>query len=388
MKQTICIDGHERQICTRCIYDETVSGIVFDEEGVCNYCHTADEMKAQYHTGEKEGREEFDRILKQIKKDGAGKEYDCIIGVSGGTDSSYLIAKAVEWGLRPLAVHYDNTWDTAIATENIKRVLSKLNVDLYTYVVNNKESDDIFLSFLKASVPDLDASTDLAMVEIMYRAAAKYKVKYIIEGHSYITEGISPLSNMYMDGKYIQSIHKQYGQVPMETYPLMTFTRFMKWTLFKQIKRIRPFWYIDYSKEEARKYLQDNFNWEYYGGHHLENRIVAFQHSYYDLYKFKMDNRNLSLAAGVRSGLLNREEAIQEYFYEKPFMEKGLVEYVLNRFNLKQEELDELMNRPNKRYTDYKTYKPVFRFFKPLYFVMVKLNLVPMSFYIKFTAKD
>ena len=139
MKKTIIKNGEELQICSKCIYDETVSGISFDEDGVCNYCHTMERFQEEYKTGTPEGEKKLSDIIAQIKKDGKGKKYDCVIGVSGGTDSSYLIAKLVEWGLRPLAVHYDNTWNTAIATENIKKVLDKLNVDLYTYVIDNKE---------------------------------------------------------------------------------------------------------------------------------------------------------------------------------------------------------------------------------------------------------
>lgn len=386
MKETIKIKGKERQICSRCIYDETVSGISFDEEGVCNYCRTMERLKQEYGTGKPEGKKELDKIIDEIKRDGKGKKYDCVVGVSGGTDSSFLVAKLVEWGLRPLAVHYDNTWNTAIATENIKKVLNKLNVDLYTYVVDNKEADDIFLSFLKAGVPEVDASTDLALAEVMYRVASKYKVKYVIEGHSFITEGISPISNMYFDGKYIKSIHKAYGKVKMKTYPLMTFNHFMKWTVVKRIKKIRPFWYIDYSKEMARKYLEKEFGWEYYGGHHLENRIVAFQHCYHNFYKFGMDNRNLSLAAGVRSGLLDREGAIKEYFYSEPYIEDGLVEYVKNRLKLSDDELEVIMHLPNRRYTEFPTYKRRFKRLRPLFYILAKNNLVPMSFYLKYTS--
>lgn len=384
----ILIKGKELQICSKCIYDETVAGISFDSEGVCNYCHTMEKFKEEYGTGTSEGEKKLSEIIKQVKKEGKNKKYDCVIGVSGGTDSSYLVAKLVEWGLRPLAVHYDNTWNTAIATENIKKVLDKLKVDLYTYVVDNKEIDDIFMSFIKAGVPELDASTDLAIAELMYRAASKFKIKYIFEGHSFMTEGISPLSNMYFDGKYIQSIHKIFGKLPLKTYPLMTFWHFMKWTLFKRIKKIRPFWYINYSKEDAREYLKKEFDWEYYGGHHLENRIVAMQHSYYNYYKFGIDNRNLSLAAGVRSGLLDRNKAIKEYYYKEPYIEEGLLDYFKERFQLTDEAFEQLMNIPNKRYTAYPTYKKRFQRLKPLFYILAKANLVPMSFYVKYTAKD
>lgn len=385
MKSYINYKGRKIQICSRCIYSEEVAGISFDEEGVCNYCHTMDNLVQEYGTGTTKGEEQLKNIIEQVKKEGKNKKYDCIVGVSGGTDSSYMVAKMVEWGLRPLAVHYDNTWNTAIATENIKKVLGKLNVDLYTYVVDNKEADDIFLAFMKASVPELDAATDLALAEVMYRVAAKYHVKYVFEGHSFVTEGISPLSNTYFDGKYIKTIHKQFGKLPMKTYPLMSFSHFMKWTLFKRIKKIRPLWYIGYSKEEAREYLQREFDWKYYGGHHLENRLTAFLHCYYDVNKFNLDQRNLSLAAAARSKIMERDEAIHRYYETEPVMEIGLLEYFKDRLKLSDEEFQELMNRPNKRYTDYKTYKKLFKILRPLFYIMAKKNLVPMSFYLKYT---
>ncbi|HYC29463.1 MAG TPA: hypothetical protein VEB42_11610, partial [Chitinophagaceae bacterium] len=160
----------------------------------------SDELLEQYKTGTKEGEAALHRQIAQIKKAGKNKKYDCVVGVSGGTDSSYTLAKAVEWGLRPLAVHYDNTWNTAIATENIRKVTKALKVDLFTIVVDNKEADDIFRSFFLAGVPELDCSTDIALAETMYRAASKFGIKYILEGHSFIAEGISPMGNNYFDG--------------------------------------------------------------------------------------------------------------------------------------------------------------------------------------------
>ena len=382
----ITINGKERQICSRCIYDETVSGISFDEEGVCNYCHTMERFQRDYGTGTEKGEKMLADIIAQIKKDGKGKKYDCVVGVSGGTDSSYLVVKLVEWGLRPLAVHYDNTWNSEIAEKNMKKVLDKLNVDLYTYTLDAKEQDDIMLAFLKAGVPEVDAATDIALIEVLSSVAAKHNIKYMIEGHSYTTEGISPLSNMYMDGKYVQSIHKMYGKLPLKTYPLLSFSHFMKWTLIKRVKRIRPLWYINYSKEEAREMLQREFGWEYYGGHHLENKIAAFQHSYHNYVKFGMDNRNLSLAAGVRSGLLDREWAINEYYNGKPYIEDDLLIYVKKRLNLTDEEFGEIMNLPNRRYTEFPTYKKRFKRLKPLFYILMKCNLVAESFYIKYTS--
>jgi hypothetical protein len=346
-----------------------------------------DNLKEIYGTGKPEGEQKFFKIVEQIKKEGKNKKYDCVVGVSGGTDSSYMLAKAVEWGLRPLAVHYDNTWNSAIATENIRKVLGKLKVDLYTHVVDNKESDDIFKSFLLANVPELDGPTDIALAEVLYRAADKYKVKYILEGHSFITEGISPLSKFYIDGKYIEDIHKKFGKLKMKTFPNMTFLSFMKWILYKRIKKIRPFWYIYYSKEQARAYLEKEFGWQYYGGHHLENRMTAFFHSYYMPQKFQFDCRNNSLSASVRAGLISREEALRQYL-TPPYMEPELVDYFKKRLSLSEEEFNKIINGPKKYYRDYKTYKSLFEKLRPMFYVLAKLHLVPMSFYIKYTSKS
>lgn len=372
------------KICTRCIYDSRTPGITFDEKGVCNYCHMVDDLKRQYQTGLPEGERRIQEIIAQIKKDGQNKKYDCVIGVSGGTDSSYLVYWAVKNGLRPLAVHYDNTWNTSIATENIRKVLGKLKVDLYTHVCDNKEADDIFKAFFIAGVPEIEASTDLALAETLYRAAAKYKIKYILEGHSFIAEGITPLEKNYFDGKYIQSIHKKYGKLPIKTYPLMTFWRFMKWILFYRIKKIRPLWYINYSKEEARSLLEKEFGWQYYGGHHLENRMTSFFQSVYCPQKFNVDYRNNSLSASVRAGKISREEAIKEYYEKPPYIEPELISYFKKRLNLTDEEYENIMKSPPRYWYEFPTYKKRFEILRPLFYILMKANLVPYSFYIKY----
>jgi hypothetical protein len=268
--------------CTRCIYDERVSRISFDEKGVCNYCKMSDGIKEQFYTGTQKGEETLLKIIAQIKKEGKGKPYDCIVGVSGGTDSSYTLAKAIEWGLRPLAVHFDNTWNTAVASQNIYKITTALKVDLSTYVVDNKEMDAITRSFFYSGVPELDCPTDIALAEVLYRFAAKHKVHYILEGHSFITEGISPMGTNYFDGRYIKDIYRKLGGgKKFSSFPNMGFWSFLKWIAVKRIKKIRPLWYVEYSKETAREFLQQKFNWEYYGGHHLENRLSAFTYSVY-----------------------------------------------------------------------------------------------------------
>jgi hypothetical protein len=290
---------------------------------------------------------------------------------------------AKQHGLRPLAVHYDNTWNSAIATQNISKITKALDVDLYTHVCDNKEADDIFRSFFLASVPEVDGSTDIALAETMYRAAAKYGIRYVFEGHSFMAEGVAPMGKAYVDGGYIASIHRKFGTRPMKTFPNMTFSRFLYWTMIKRIRKVRPFWYLDYSKEAARKFLEDFCGWKYYGGHHLENRMTAFHHSFYAPTKFGLDQRNNTLAALVRSGRMSRDDALKEYAAAPP-AEDDLIAYVIKRFAITRSEFWEIMGKPRRYFTDYVTYKKRFERFRPLFYILAKANLVPMSFYLKY----
>ena len=377
------IDKVGIKVCSKCIYDERVSSISFDADGVCNYCHQIDMLKNQYGTGRNQGHVKLEGYIKDMRMNGRNKPYDCIIGVSGGTDSSYLIHLAKQWGLRPLAVHYDNTWNSAIATTNIHKVLSILDVDLYTHVVKNTELDDILRSFFLAGVAELDAHTDLGYAFLLRQVAAKYGIRHILEGHSFVAEGITPLGRNYFDGRYIKSIHQQFGILKMETYPLMTFSRFLKSALFNQVKFIRPFWYINYSKKSAQKILFDEYNWEYYGGHHLENRITNFAHSIYLPQKFNSDMRNNTLSARVRNGELCRTQAWAEY--NTPLLiEHDLIRYFKKRLNISDNKYEEIMQAPPKNWTEYPTYKKRFERMRLLFHILAKANLVPMSFYLKY----
>lgn len=370
-------------VCGRCIYDERVDGITFDPKGVCNYCHQADQLKQQYGTGTEVGEAGLQMIVSEIKAAGSGKKYDCVIGVSGGTDSSYMTYLAKQWGLRPLAVHYDNTWNSAVATENIRKVLSALDVDLYTHVIDNKESEDIFRAFFLAGVAEIDAATDLALAEVMYRAAWKYGVRYVLEGHSFVTEGITPVGRNYFDGKYIKSIHRMFGRHPMKSYPLMTFSRFMWWSSVARIRKIRPFWYINYTKEDARSFLEKEFGWQYYGGHHLENRMTAFFHGIYLPQKFGADMRNNTLSALARTGRMSRKAAWAEY-NTPPKIEDELLSYFKKRLALSDAEYERIMREPPRSWHEFPTYKKRFERLRPLFAILAKANLVPMSFYLKY----
>jgi len=372
------------KICKRCIYDTSVPSISFNNQGICNYCEMSDNLTFEYGTGNNKGEEILSGIIEEIKRTGKNKKYDCIVGVSGGTDSSYMLHWTIEKGLRPLAVHYDNTYNTAIATQNITNVTKKLNIDLYTYVVDNNEVDDIYKSFFLSNVPEIDACTDIALAETMYRAADQYGVKYVLEGHSFIEEGISPLGKNYFDGKYISSIHKQFGKLKLKTFPNMPFWTFIKWIVIKKIKKIRPYWYLYYNKEDAKTLLKEKYGWQDYGGHHLENRMTAYSHSIYFPQKFDIDYRNNTLAAKVRNGKMNREIAIKEYYETPPHIEDGLVDYVKKRMNFSDEEYEKIMKAKPKYWYEYPTYKKRFERLRPLFTILYKSNLVPKSFYIKY----
>jgi N-acetyl sugar amidotransferase len=372
--------------CTRCLYDETVPNIIFDDDGVCNYCYIHDQLNQEYPTGE-EGRQKLAAIAERIKKAGRGKKYDVIVGVSGGCDSSYMLYLAVKLGLRPLAVHFDNTWNSTVAVENIHDVLKKLDVDLYTYVVDNKEYDDIYRSFLKAGVPDVECPTDIGLAVTLNKAAEKFGVKYIFEGHSFRTEGLAPLGWIYMDGKYIESVQKKYGSLPLKTYPNMLMVDFIKWTAVLQIKKIRPLYYIDYIKKDAMALLTNELGWEWYGGHHLENLFTAFWHTYFMPQRYGIDTRLLGYAALVRSGQISREQGLDLAAQPQKY-DPELLDMVKKRLGLLDEEFDTLMKQPKRTYRDFKTYKKTFERMRWFWWLMYKLDRVPKSFYIKFTAPD
>jgi N-acetyl sugar amidotransferase len=370
------------RVCARCVYDEQVPSISFDNEGICSYCKMHDDLNQRYPTGT-EGEKILAGIVGQIKRVGARKQYDCIVGVSGGCDSSYMVHNAVEMGLRPLAVHFDNTWNSPTATQNIYNVLDKLGVDLFTIVANNKEYEDIYRAFMLSGVQDVEAPTDIALTTTLYLAAEKFGVRYILEGHSFRTEGISPLGWLYMDGKYIESVHRKYGRLPMRTYPNLTFSRFLKWTTLGNVKRIRPLWYLPYNKDAARKLLSERYGWLWYGGHHLENRFTAFYHAYLMPRRFGNDFRALGHAALVRSGQLKREVAIEQ-LREPPYCPDEIVQMVKKRLSFSDVEFERIMALPVKTWREFETYKPTFEKFRPLFWILMKLNRVPESFYMKF----
>lgn len=371
--------------CSRCIYDSRIPAIVFDSEGVCNYCHQYDTMATDYPTGAT-GRAVIQQTVDRIRKDGRRSRYDIVIGVSGGCDSSYMLHVArKEFGLRVLAAHFDNTYNSRIAVENIQRMLHALDIDLYTDVVDNAEYQRIYKSFFLSSVPEIDTPTDIALAAVHYRAAAKHGVKWIWEGHSFRTEGISPPGWFYMDSRYVRTIHSEYGDGRIKSLPELNLAHWMKWMVVDGIKKFRPLYFIDYDKESAKRLLADTYGWEWYGGHHMENRTAYFANNYYLPRKFGIDLRYSELSALVRSGQLSREDALARIAEPKPFDDAILAE-IKQRVGFSDSEWEGIMRAPLSHYTQHRTYKQTFERLRPLFFSLYKLGYVTRSFYTKYCA--
>ena len=369
--------------CARCLYGtHNVPLIHFDERGVCNYCRTLDSLAAEYPTGDK-GWAILQKLACEIRAEQKHKRYDVAVGVSGGCDSSYLLVLAKQLGLRPLAVHFDNTWNSRIAVENIQRMLRALDIDLHTYVVDHDEYDDIYRSFLQAGTPDIEAPTDIGLAVTLNQACVQHSIRHIFEGHSFRTEGISPIGWLYMDGRYITSIHRQFGTRPMRTYPNMPLGKFLKWTIAQRLVKIRPLYYLDYQKENTKRMLHERFGWQWYGGHHLENRFTAFFHSYFYPRRWGIDGRLLGHCALVWAGQMMRDEAAAE-IAAPPVYDPGLIEFVKQRLRYSDEEFERVMTLPKKTYRDYPNYKRTFERLRPLFWLLYKCNRVPKSFYLKY----
>jgi len=374
-------------MCTRCIITSDVPRSGLEHSEVCYYCGLHDGLDAQYPIGPA-SEAALDAFIARIRRDAKanGSDYDCILGVSGGTDSSFLANLLVERGVKPLAVHFDNTWNSPTATGNIYAVLDKLGVDLETYVVDNIEYDDIYRSFMLAGVKDIEAPTDIGFMGVLYRAAEKHKIKHIVEGHSFRTEGISPMGWLYMDGGYIKDVHRKYGQVPTRTFPNMAFGDFLRWSAWSGIERTRPLYWLDYQKEDAKQLLAERFGWKWYGGHHLENRFTAFYHTYFLPKRWGINFRQIELSALVRSGQLDRDVALEQFLAPRQG-DAEIIALVKKRLGFSDAEFEEVMALPHRTYREFSTYKQRFEALRPLFWMLWKLNRVPKSFYEKFCKR-
>jgi len=346
--------------------DTTDPEIVFDEDGVCNHCHTYVRMVRDYVVDGVEGQHRLEQLVEKIRKDGQGKKYDCVIGVSGGVDSTYVAYVVNKFGLRPLAIHLDNGWDSELAVKNIEKTLKRLDIDLYTEVLDWEEFKDLQVAFLKASTPDSEIISDHAINAILGAMAEKIGVNYIIIGTNVRTESHLPRawSQGHSDWKYISELHRRFGTRPLKTFPRYDFFTFYR-RMFTQ-KRIEILNYIGYSKKEALKVLQDELGWQYYGGKHYESIYTRFYQGYILPEKFGFDKRRSHLSSLICSGEMTRRQALEELNKPtySPYMQEEDREYVAKKLGFTDEQFTAIMNAPKRSYWDYPSYGQFMR--KPL----------------------
>lgn len=376
--------SEDHRTCKRCVSDTTIPGIRFSSQGVCNYCDIHDEMESKYPLGAR-GQEELAKKVAEIKRQGQGKDYDIIVGVSGGRDSTYALHKVVELGLRPLAVHFDNGWNSEIAVTNIKNATTKLGVDLHTIVADWDEFRDLQIAFLKASVSDAEIPTDVAIHGTLHQVAAEEGIRAVVFAHSFRTEGVMPIGWTYMDGRYIQGIHRRFGRrKKLKTIPNFKLTDFFYYTFVRRIEVIPILNYFPYDQKEVDAFLTSELGWTYYGGHHHESFYTHFFQSYLLPRKFGIDKRKVEYSALIRSGQMKRKEALVE-LREVPYpYEDELVDYVISKLELTRDEFEEIVARERKSFHDYPTYYPWIRSLSWPLKLATRCNLIPKLLYLKF----
>jgi N-acetyl sugar amidotransferase len=360
-------DGSTR-VCTRCVMSTTDPDITFDAEGRCNHCTDYLDRLAHltYQPGKSE--RELEPIVERIKDAGGGKEYDCVVGVSGGVDSCYTAYVAKSLGLRPLAVHLDNGWNSDTAVKNIKNVASRLGIDYQSFVLDWEEFRDLQLAFLKASVPEIETPTDIAIPAALHKVAAEHDVRFIIAGGNYATEGILPKAWHYdaKDVRYLKAIHRRFGSGKLGSFPTFGFVKESYYKFAKGIRIVYLLNLVPYSKTEAMQKLQDDLGWEYYGGKHYESKITGFVQSYILPVKFQIDYRRATLSSQICAGETTRDEAL-EILKAPPFDAARVQEekaYVAKKFGITMEEMDAILAEPPKSHRDYPNNQ---KFLEPLY---------------------
>jgi len=349
------------KVCTNCVLDSSEPNISFDDNGVCIYCNEYFELKKN----KKNQLSDSEKLLKlqndiiQIKKDGVGKEYDCIIGLSGGVDSSYVAYLVKKYGLRPLAIHLDNGWDAELAVKNIENLCNKLDIDLYTHVINWEEFRDLQLSFLKASVRNAEAPTDHAIFAVLYNLAFKYKIKWIIDGVNQATEytrdGTAAGGYAYSDLKQILGIHKIFGNMRLHTYPKLSYYKKYFYKYFYKIRQYSILNYTEYNKNKALELLADELDWKSYGSKHHESIFTKWHQVVYLPTKFGFDKRKIHLSDLILSGQISRENALDE-LSRPPISNNDLLDlenYVSKKLGLDKNQYTSILNSQPKSHKDY-----------------------------------
>lgn len=348
-------------VCKRCVMDNTIPRVTFDRNGICSECTKFDVNNRNSPNYDGRGIAKLEKIIATIRNKGNGKKYDCIVGLSGGVDSSYVLYLVCKYGLRPLVVHMDNGWNSEVSELNIKKIVERLEVNMHTFKLNWDEFKDLQLSFLYSSTPHCEHPTDHAILSVIYKLAAENDIEYIISGSNISTEGIAVSTGSIgqRDWKYIKSIHDKFGSKKLREYPHFSMIDMFYYKVVKKQKTINILNYIDYNKDKVMKFLKEEFDWEYYGGKHYESVYTRFFQAYILPRKFNIDKRKAHFSSLIVSGQIDRDTAILEL--EKDPYPKELLEndkkLFLNKLELTNEEFDIIMNLPVKKFEDYPSYE-------------------------------
>jgi N-acetyl sugar amidotransferase len=348
--------------------DTTDSRIIFEENGMCDHCNDFyQNVKPNWHTDER-GRKEIESIVEKIREAGKGKDFDCLLGMSGGVDSSYMLHLAVkEFGLRPLVFHVDGGWNSEIAVNNIQVMIDKLGLDLYTEVINWEEMKDFQLAFFKSGVPHIDIPQDHAFIATLYNFADKYNIKYILNGGNISTECVrNPMEFLYYgtDMVNIRDIQKRFSTVEMKTYPFSPILRHKLYLRYlRGVKVVKPLNYRPYIKEEALKMLAETYGWKPYPQKHFESRFTKFYEGYWLPERFGFDTRRVQYSSLILTKQMSREVALEKL--EKPAYDRTTIEvefnYIATKLNITSEELRSYFSMPKKFYWDYRNQQNVFK---------------------------
>ncbi|MBX2924889.1 MAG: N-acetyl sugar amidotransferase [Chitinophagaceae bacterium] len=374
---TAANNGRKYQQCKISVMDTIADpDITFDNKGISNYYYEYLIKEKQEVLKGAEGEKKLAEIVQLIKESGKGNKYDCITGVSGGVDSTYLAYMAKKLGLRPLIVHFDNGWNSELAVKNIENIISRLGFDLYTLVVDWEEFKDIQLAYLKASVIDIEAITDHAIIGTLYKLAAENNIKYILSGANVTTENTLPKSWIFnkIDHINIKDIHDHYGTIKLKTYPLFNSTKKRLYTKLKKITSVYLLNYLPYNKKDVKNIITTELSWKDYGGKHYESVFTRFYQGYILPVKFGVDKRKAHLSDLIFAGQISKAEAMEEL--KKPIYDSAQFsedyEFVLKKFNLTEKEFEEIMNNPRKEHSEFKvedSFWNKYPWLKPLKFI-------------------
>ncbi len=377
------------QQCTRCIMDTTVPGIRFDARGECNFCAVHDHMDRAFPLGEA-GRRRVQELADDIKRLGQGKKYDCVLGVSGGRDSSFTLWYCVvKLGLRPLAVHFNDGFGNPVAGENMVKACRKLGVEMRTITSDWRESKDLKIVFLKASTPDMEEGTDLGIATALYGVAAKEGIQRIIIGQSFRTEGIAPLSWNYLDGKYLKAVHKQFGTVPLRPWKAddpgfnLGLPEMFYYAFIRRIKTVTLLYHVEYVRAEVDELLARELDWVNPGAHYFDDLYQSVIY-YLNRTKFNIDRRLFNYSALVRSGQMPREVALERVSHVNVIEDEKVINLCIKRLGLSREEFEQIVAAPPKTFRDYPNNYSLIRLLRWPIKVLSRLNLIPESAYDKY----